>query len=139
MGGTGVTHVSGIRLGNLEKAVLEHLWSVGAAHAKAVHSAIGTQRGITLSTIQSTLERLHGKGLLSRGKVSHAYVYVPKLQREQLVGQIIHDVMATFGDGKSQPMLSAFVDFAARVDEKNLDRLERLIAARRRETEEPKP
>jgi hypothetical protein len=36
-------------------------------------------------------------------------------------------------------MLSAFVDFAARVDEENLDRLERLIAARRREAQEPKP
>jgi len=134
-----VTPVSRIRLGELEKAVLEHLWSVKAADAKAVHSIIGTQRGITLNTIQSTLERLHGKGLLSRGKVSHAYVYVPKLQREQLMGRIIEDVMTAFSEGKSQPMLSAFVDFAARVDEKNLDRLERLIAARRREAEKPKP
>lgn len=136
-GSQGVTPVSRIRLGELEKAVLEHLWSVEAADAKAVHSIIGTQRGITLNTIQSTLERLHGKGLLSRGKVSHAYVYV--LQREQLMGRIIEDVMTAFSDGKSQPMLSAFVDFAARADEKNLDRLERLIEARRREAEEPNP
>jgi predicted transcriptional regulator len=134
-----VTSVSRIRLGELEKAVLEHLWSVGAAHAKAVHSAVGTQRGITLNTIQSTLERLHDKDLLSRRKVSHAYMYVPKVQREELMGRIIEDVMTAFADGKSQPMLSAFVDFAARVDEKNLDRLERLIAARRREAQEPKP
>jgi predicted transcriptional regulator len=134
-----VTPVSRIRIGELEKAVLEHLWSVGSAHAKAVHSTIGIQRGITLSTIQSTLERLHDKELLSRRKVSHAYVYVPKVQREELMGRIIEDVMAAFADGKSQPMLSAFVDFAARVDEKNLDRLERLISARRREAQEPKP
>lgn len=134
-----MTPASHIRLGELEKAVLEHLWSVKAADAKAVHSIIGTQRGITLNTIQSTLERLHGKGLLSRGKVSHAYVYVPKLQREQLMGRIIEDVMTAFSEGKSQPMLSAFVDFAARVDEKNLARLEQLIAARRREAEKPKP
>jgi predicted transcriptional regulator len=92
-----------------------------------------------LSTIQSTLERLHDKGLLSRGKVSHAYVYVPKVQREELMAQIIEDVMATFARGKAQPMLSAFVDLAARVDDKNLDRLERLIAARRKEAQEPKP
>jgi len=134
----GVTPVPRIRLGKLEIAVLEHLWSVGDADAKAVHSIIGTQRGITLNTIQSTLERLHDKGLLSRGKVSHAYIYVPKLQREQLMGRIIEDVMTAFSDGKSQPMLSAFVDFAARVDERNLERLERLIAARR-EAQEPKP
>ena len=134
-----MTSVSRIRLGELEKAVLEHLWSVGAAHAKAVHSAVGTQRGITLNTIQSTLERLHDKELLSRRKVSHAYMYVPKVQREELMGRIIEDIMTAFAEGKSQPMLAAFVDFAARVDEKNLDRLERLIAARRREAQEPKP
>lgn len=134
-----MTRISRIRLGELEKAVLEHLWSVGEAHAKAVHGAIGIQRGITLNTIQSTLERLHDKGLLRREKVSHAYVYAPKLQREQLVGRIIEDVMTAYTDGKSQPMLSAFVDFAVRVDEKNLERLERLIAARRREGQESKP
>jgi predicted transcriptional regulator len=95
-----VTPVLRIRIGELEKAVLEHLWSVDAADAKAVYSTIGTQRGITLSTIQSTLERLHDKGLLSRGKVSHAYVYVPKVQREELMAQIIEGVMAAFAGGQ---------------------------------------
>jgi predicted transcriptional regulator len=83
------------------------------------------------------LSVFYDKGLLSRRKVSHAYVYV--LQREELMGRIIEDFLTAFSDGKTQPMLCAFVDFAARVDEKNLDRLERLIEARRREAEEPNP
>jgi hypothetical protein len=58
-GDAALTRISSIRLGELEKAVLEHLWSVEAADAKAVHSIIGTQRGITLNTIQSTLRYHH--------------------------------------------------------------------------------
>ena len=126
-------------LGELELAVLEYLWSTGSAHAKAVHSAIGTRRGITLNTVQSTLERLYHKGLLSREKVSHAYVYTSHVQREELMTQMIEEVMAVFTGGKHQPMLPTFVDLAARVDEKNLDRLEQLIAARRQAGKEPNP
>ena len=126
-------------LGELELAVLEYLWSTGSAHAKAVHSAIGTRRGITLNTVQSTLERLYHKGLLSREKVSHAYVYTPQIRREELITQMIEEVMAVFTDGKPQPMLPTFIDLAARVDERNLDRLEQLIAARRQAGKVRKP
>jgi predicted transcriptional regulator len=125
-------------LGELEMAVLEHLWGAGSASAKAVHSALGVSRGITLNTVQSTLERLHHKGLLRREKVSHAYIYAPQVLREELMAQLIGEVIAVFTGNKSQALLSAFVDLAAQVDEQNLDRLERLIAARRMQAQEPK-
>ena len=121
------------RLGDLEMAVLEHLWTTGSASAKTVHAEIGVPRGITLNTVQSTLERLHGKRLLRREKVSHAYLYTPEVRREELMAQVIGEVIAAFS-GKTAPLLSAFVDLAARVDVQNLERLEQLIAARRQQT-----
>ena len=123
-------------LGELELAVLEELWCHGAADAKAMHRAIGTRRGIGLNTIQSTLERLFRKQLLQREKVSHAYVYTAMVQRETLMERLIEDVVETFSSGRSEPMLTAFVDLAARVDEKNLTRLEQLIAKRRVQAKE---
>jgi hypothetical protein len=45
---------------------MEHLWNTAEGEAKAVHTALGRHRGITLNTIQSTLKRLFEKGLLSR-------------------------------------------------------------------------
>jgi Predicted transcriptional regulator len=134
-----MTPIRRLHLGDLEKSVLEHLWSHGSAHAKAVHGAIGRQRGITLNTVQSTLERLRSKGFLRREKVSHAYLYTPQVSREELMTQIIEEVVATFTKGQAEPMLSAFVNLAARVDEENLDRLEQLIATRRREVKGRKP
>jgi len=118
-------------LGELEMAVLEHLWTTESGDAKGVYKRIGTQRGISLNTIQSTLERLFRKQLLSREKISHSYVYSPSVQRGELMSQLIDDVVKTLSDGKTDYLLSAFIDYAARSDESSLDRLEELIAQRR--------
>jgi predicted transcriptional regulator len=125
-----------LHLGELELAVLEELWSRGALDSKSVHQSLGKRRGISLNTIQSTLERLFRKALLQREKVSHAYVYAPAVQREALMERLIQEVVETFSSGHPEPMLTAFVDLAARVDENNLTRLEQLIAERRAQHQE---
>jgi len=120
-------------LGELETAVMEHLWHCDSGDAKSVHHKVGIKREISLNTIQSTLERLFRKKLLGRQKVGHAYVYSAAIQRGELMSRLINDVVNTLSDGKSDYMLSAFVDFAARSDELSLDKLEQLIAERRAE------
>ncbi|PWF43120.1 penicillinase repressor [Massilia glaciei] len=123
-------------LGDLEKAVLEDLWEHACGDAKEVHSRVGVARSISLNTVQSTLERLHRKQLLSREKISHAYQYTARVQREELMGAMIAGLVGSLGQVQSGAMLSAFVDFAVRADHSNLDRLEALIAARRAEQDD---
>jgi predicted transcriptional regulator len=117
-------------LGDLELAVLDALWGQGGRDAKSLHADVGVRRGISLNTVQSTLERLFRKGLLRREKVSHAYVYTPALERRALMVRLIGDLVETLSDGRPEPMLGAFVDLAAQVDADNLARLERLLAER---------
>jgi predicted transcriptional regulator len=114
-------------LGELEMAVLEYLWSHGEFDAKGVHGALGKVRGISHNTIQSTLERLFKKKLLTRKKVSYAYVYQIIVARDELMGQMINDVVNTISKDNTDGMLAAFVDIAARTDDAHLDRLEQLI------------
>lgn len=120
------------RLGELETAVLEHVWTAGPCDVKAVHRALGEPRGITLNTVQSAMERLFRKGLLGRDKVSHAYVYSARHTREELGARVVEEVVGRLLQGEAVPVLEAFVDLAERTDAENLDRLERLIAARRK-------
>jgi predicted transcriptional regulator len=119
-------------LGELETSVMEFLWDGGEGEAKAVHKALGRARGITLNTIQSTLKRLFEKGLLQRDKVSHAHVYRPAVEREAFqrgaLGQIIGKLMG----GEADAMVAAFVDLTERAGPEHLDRLEKLVAERRR-------
>lgn len=119
-------------LGDLEQAVLAHLWEHGASDVKAVHRAVGARRDITSNTVQSTMERLYRKRLLSREKVSHAFVYTPAVSREQLGASLVHDVVRSVLGRGTEPMLSAFVDLTERSGDDALARLEEMIAERRR-------
>ena len=117
-------------LGELEMAVLEHLWTRGSGDTHEVHAAIGRRRNITYNTVQSTLKRLQEKGLLNRNKVSHAFVYSPRLSREEFarleLKRVIDDVMG----GHSESMVAAFVDLTERAGSDELERLEQIVAAR---------
>jgi predicted transcriptional regulator len=119
----------GLTLGTLEIAVLECLWRLGEADAKRVHAEIGIGRGVTLNTIQSTLDRLYRKTFLDRRKVSHAFVYTP-LDRSEFVGRAIGAVLDQLASGETGAALTAFVDFAARTAPETLRELERRVAER---------
>jgi predicted transcriptional regulator len=118
-------------LGPLELAVLEHLWMHPDTDVLATHTSVGQQREIAVNTIGSTLERLYRKGLARRWKVSHAYRYGPALQRAEFYAR---RVVEAAGDDLTAPaVLAAFVDALAVTDAASLDKLEELIARKRRE------
>lgn len=118
-------------LGELETAVLEAAWSDQTTDARALHKTIGAERGITLSTIQSTLERLHRKKLLHRTRVGHAFIYTPVLTREEYRARAVASLAGALRGAEGAGVLAAFVDIAAEADGKNLDRLAALVDAAR--------
>ena len=122
-------------LGELELAVLEHLWSHGDADVAETHAAVGTKRGISLNTVGSTLERLYKKRLSSREKVSSAYRYRASLSREAFHAQRVVDAAGGLLALSERGMLAAFVDLVADSDRTALAELEKLIDAKRRELE----
>ena len=120
-----------IFLGELESAVIDHLWSAGPAEVKDVHKAIGRPRRITLNTVQTTLKRLYEKGLLTREKVSHAFVYAPAMSREEYQRRTLDQTLGLLLRGERGAMVAAFVDLTERAGSDELERLERLVAERR--------
>jgi predicted transcriptional regulator len=70
-------------LGALERQVMEHLWRAGReASVRDVHEAFAPSLAYT--TLMTTLDRLHKKGLLRRRKEGRAFVYAPSVSPEQL-------------------------------------------------------
>jgi predicted transcriptional regulator len=119
-------------LGELETAVMAYLWDGRDGDAKAVHAALGKRRGITLNTIQSTLKRLYEKGLLDRDKVSHAHVYRARITRNEFHRGLLDDIVGALFAKQADSVVSAFVDLTERAGPEHLERLEALVAARRR-------
>lgn len=77
------------------------------------------------------MERLYRKGLLSREKVSHAYVYEATVDRGEFVNRVIEDVLGILASGKADNYLLAMVDYAATKDRNGLDVLETMIRKKR--------
>lgn len=121
------------RLGELELAVLERLWSVGETDVLHVHAAIGKRRGITVNTIGSALERLHRKGLVRREKVSHAYRYRAVFDRDAFRARKLVDAAGGVNALVSEGLLAAFVDIVADTRAEALGRLEALVRQKRSE------
>lgn len=124
-------------LGELENAVLDFLWDHGTSEAKDVHRALGAQREITLSTIQSTLERLHRKKLLMREKVSHAYRYATVLTRSEFRARAMAEAAGDLREADANGVLAAFVDLVARSDKNALAELAKIVERAQEERKSP--
>ncbi|MDT0618373.1 MAG: BlaI/MecI/CopY family transcriptional regulator [Salinisphaeraceae bacterium] len=120
-------------LGELELEVMECLWDAGPAEVKAVYEVVGKDSRRSLNTVQSTLERLYRKQLLSREKRSRAYIYSPIVGREALLVQTMGQIADTLGARDSGALMASFVELAERDDPANLERLQQLIDAQRRQ------
>ncbi|ARD46255.1 BlaI/MecI/CopY family transcriptional regulator [Colwellia sp. PAMC 21821] len=119
-------------LGELEKQVLEYLWKNQPADAKQVFSYFEKNRGGSLNTIQSTLDRLFKKDLLSREKSGHAYQYFPKVARQELIGRLIKNVTHDFVTKDENSVVAAFSSISSDLDEQQLDKLEAMIEQQRK-------
>lgn len=129
-------------LGPLERRVLDTLWS--RPDGATVRDLLPEFPLTAYTTMMTTLERLHRKGLLDRVKTGRAFRYRPRCTREDLASaltkQSVEDLLQA-GPGGLAFVLSTFVDAVGERDREALDELERLIRERRRarRREEPGP
>jgi len=120
-----------MQLGELEKLVLQYLWKHKEGDAKQVYSHFEKTRGGTLNTIQSTLDRLFKKDLLTRAKQGYAYVYSAKVEREALIAQLIENVTSDFVGNSEHSLVAAFSSVSDKMSEQQLDELEAMINQQR--------
>ena len=116
-----------MKLGELEKLVLNFFWEVETADAKEVYAQFKKQRGGSLNTIQSTLDRLFKKGLLEREKESYAFRYKAAKERKQFIGELVKDVTKDFTHENEDSLFTAFASLSDEFNEDHIKQLEKLI------------
>ena len=128
--------VVGSALGKLEKTVMEEAWRRGRVSASDIFRAFGERNAYT--TWMTTLDRLFKKGLLAREKDGRAYVYSPRLTREEFERGVAEDVLGDLlgRSGGAEPLLACIVDAVSEHDRALLDELQRLVEEKRRELSE---
>ncbi|WP_414730405.1 BlaI/MecI/CopY family transcriptional regulator [Zhongshania aliphaticivorans] len=119
-----------MQLGYLEKLVLQYFWDTDEADAKRVHRELTDDSVRTLSTIQSTLDRLYKKKLLIRNKAGHAFIYRAAMAKNAFLAQLMREVAADYTDNEDT-LLAAFSSLSAEMTETQLQALASLIDQRR--------
>jgi len=97
-------------IGKRELDTLEALWSNGALTAQTALEHM-RDAGISLSTVQSTLERLSRKKLVERHKVGRSYVYEAAITKETIISRMMREIADSLTDGDTAPMVSGFLDY----------------------------
>jgi predicted transcriptional regulator len=120
-----------VLFGPLEARVLEALWMFDAP--ATVRDLQPVFSGSAYTTLMTTLDRLHRKGVLERAKTGRAFAYWHRWTRRELIARIAGQQLGALiaPDPKLQPLVSFFVDAVTNRDAQVLGELERLIAERR--------
>ena len=118
--------------GVLELRVMEALWRREAP--VSVRDLVADFEGTAYTTLMTTLDRLHRKGVLAREKSGRAFVYEPRYSRDELEsGMAVGAIESLLDRSSAEPVLSYFIDEVGRRDARLLDELERLVQEKRRE------
>lgn len=121
-------------LGRLEAGVMEIVWARGESSVRDVVRKIG--RPLAYTTVMTTLDRLFKKGLLARHKSDRAFLYAPRVSREEWERRRANDFVEGFLAGRQtsrEALLSCLMDAVGHYDEELLEDLEKRIRLKRKE------
>src|SRR6202011_6328356 len=92
------------RLGDLERAVMDHLWSGPEPQTvRQVHEALSARRDLAYTTVMTVLQRLAKKNLVSQIRDDRAHRYAPVHGRDELVAGLMVEALDRAGSHGGQP------------------------------------
>lgn len=103
------------RLGDLERAVLEHLWAEGPAHpegltVREVHDVVGVQRQLAYTTLMTVLDRMAKKSLVTRERDGRAWRYTAASSRDELTSETMRHALGELAGSERRSVLLHFLD-----------------------------
>jgi predicted transcriptional regulator len=127
-------------LGPLEREVMELIWrrpeDASGVSVRDIHLAF--EERLAYTTLMTTLDRLHKKGLLDRRKRGRAFFYSQRFSPEEFergLARSVIDMLLGRSSDDVEPILALIIDAVSEHDRATLDELDRLIKEKRRELE----
>lgn len=114
-----------LALGELEREVMEQIWQRGEASVRDLHDAFGER--VAYTTVMTTLDRLYRKRLLDRSKESRAFIYTPRVSREEFERGVAKDMIDGLLGRDAEPVLACIVEAVSEHNRELLDELDRLV------------
>ena len=98
------------KLSKLEFQIMDALWTQGELSIREIQEAFPAKRRPAYTTIQTTVYRLEGKGVVHRiRKVGNFHIFAAAISRNAAQRRLIDDLLALFG-GRSQPVMAHLIE-----------------------------
>jgi predicted transcriptional regulator len=116
--------------GDLEAVVMDRVWAAdGVITVRDVLEELQRDREIAYTTVQSTMDNLHRKGWLTRHREGKAYLYTPRLTREEYSAQMMRDALDA--GGRSDLVLAHFLETISAEESAELRKVLRRTGSRK--------
>ena len=118
------------RLPPKERQIVDLLYQDGALTASEVTDRLpGSPSG---SAVRTMLKRLEDKGFVRREDHERGFLYSPAVSDQTARKSALSDVVRVFFNGSPTSAASALLGMSDRIDDRELDALEKMIAEARK-------
>lgn len=124
-------------LGDQELETLRFVSENAPISVGDVAKAFGKPRGLARTTILTVMERLRTKGYLSRRHDAGVYRYTPKVEREDLLKNLVADFIERSLGGSLSPFVTYLAD-SGRLSEREVGELRRMVETLEADEQEAK-
>jgi predicted transcriptional regulator len=118
------------RLPPKERQIVDLLYQRGGLTAAEVTDALPDQ--VSGSAVRTMLRRLEDKGFVNRADSERGFVYSPTVSDQTARKSALSEVVRVFFNGSPTSAASALLGMSERIDNAELDALEKMIAEARK-------
>jgi len=120
----------------LELQILKVLWDRGPLKVRDVRAALAESgRDIAHTSVITTLNTMVDKGFLGRKKQGKAFLFSPRVERDQVCVRMLGDMVDRVFDGSAKAVVVGLLD-CAELNADDLKELRRLINQKGKERED---
>jgi predicted transcriptional regulator len=114
-----------------ERQIVDTLYACGRATVAEVCAALPVE--LSASAVRAMLTRLTSKGFVTRHRSDRGFVYAPAVPEATAKRSALRQIVKTFFKGSHASAATALLGLSDKLSEEEIDELERLIAAARKE------
>lgn len=118
-----------------ELDILQVLWSEGECSVREVHQRLSAREKISFTSVQTMLQIMFDKGLVSRDLAGRSYVYRASESREETQGSLLLNLLDRAFGGSAKALVSRALQ-SGRASAQELEEIQALLDAAREEADD---
>ncbi|MBM3236888.1 BlaI/MecI/CopY family transcriptional regulator [Candidatus Poribacteria bacterium] len=119
-------------LTDLEADVMQVVWQRGQATVRDVYEKLRSTRNLAYTTIMTVMSTLAKKGVVEYSQQGRAYVYRPKISKNEAAQRSVAKVLQKFFDGSPRALVAHLIDANA-ISPDELSSLQQLLNSKQKE------